>query len=51
MNPHEAFRREVQENVEGLGADTDLQALSRVWVREITPHKYAYNQSSSFPRT
>jgi cephalosporin hydroxylase len=40
---HEAFRAEVRANVHRLGADTDLQALSRVWVREITPHKYAYN--------
>jgi len=43
MNPHEQFREEVQRNIEGLKADRDLQALSRVWVREISPHKYAYN--------
>ena len=43
MNPHEAFRAEVEENIRGLGEDSDLQALSRVWVREITPHRYAYN--------
>ena len=41
--PHAAFRAEVEENITGLVADRDLQALSRVWVREITPHKYAYN--------
>lgn len=43
--PHAAFRAEVDANVSGLLADRDLQALSRVWVREIAPHKYAYNFS------
>lgn len=33
------------ENVKGLGQDKDLQALSRIWVREISPHKWAYNFS------
>jgi cephalosporin hydroxylase len=37
------FFSEVAANLEGLKADTDLQALSRVWVREISRHKYAYN--------
>lgn len=45
MNPHEQFCQEVAENIEGLGADTDLQALSRVWVREVSRHKWAYNFS------
>src|SRR5437868_127406 len=45
MNPHEQFRQEVVENIEALGADTDLQALSRIWVREISRHKWAYNFS------
>jgi cephalosporin hydroxylase len=26
-----------------MAADSDVQALSRIWVREITRHKYAYN--------
>lgn len=43
MDPHKEFEEEVRRNVEGLGRDTDLQAMSRVWVREIAPHKYAYN--------
>lgn len=37
------FFAEVANNIEGLKADADLQALSRVWVREISRHKYAYN--------
>ena len=45
MNPHDAFRAEVENNIDGLVADTDLQALSRVWVREATPYKWAYNFS------
>ncbi len=43
MNEVEKFKDEVSQNIKGLGEDSDLQALSRVWVREITPHKYAYN--------
>jgi cephalosporin hydroxylase len=43
MDESERFREEVRANVEGLMADADVQALSRIWVREITRHKYAYN--------
>jgi len=45
MNPHDAFLREVKTNVEGLRKDADVQALSRIWMREITPYRYAYNFS------
>ena len=45
MDPHEQFQSEVAASLEGLGQDRDLQALSRIWIREITPHKYAYNFS------
>ncbi|TMV13505.1 cephalosporin hydroxylase family protein [Arenibacterium halophilum] len=45
MNPIEQFQQEVRENIDGLGKDTDLQAMSRVWVREITRHKWSYNFS------
>lgn len=43
MNPHENFLQEVSDHVEGIGRDRDVQALSRIWLREITPHKYPYN--------
>lgn len=43
MNPLEQFQKEVAQNIDGLVKDTDVQALSRVWLREITPHKYPYN--------
>ncbi|WP_422372759.1 cephalosporin hydroxylase family protein [Hoeflea sp.] len=43
MDPHKAFREEVEQNIDGLVGDDDLQALSRTWVREVSPHKYAYN--------
>lgn len=43
MNPNDRFKQEVEANIAGLEQDADLQALSRVWVREITRHKYAYN--------
>jgi cephalosporin hydroxylase len=39
------FFSEVSANIAGLRADEDLQALSRIWLREITRHKYAYNFS------
>ena len=45
MHEHEAFRREVSENIAGLADDKDVQALSRIWIREISRHKYAYNFS------
>ncbi len=37
------FAAEVAANIDGLKADRDVQALSRVWVREIARHRYAYN--------
>jgi cephalosporin hydroxylase len=43
MNPTELFREEVSRNIQGLALDFDLQALSRIWIREITRHKWAYN--------
>jgi cephalosporin hydroxylase len=45
MNQTEQFQKEVQENIAGLARDTDIHALSRVWIREISPHKWAYNFS------
>jgi cephalosporin hydroxylase len=39
------FRAEVADNITGLKRDSDVQALSRIWLREITRHKYAYNFS------
>jgi cephalosporin hydroxylase len=43
MNPIEEFQKEVLRNIDGLARDEDLQALSRIWIREIAPHKWAYN--------
>jgi cephalosporin hydroxylase len=43
MNPHEQFNQEVERNIKSLGQDHDVQALSRIWVREISRHKWAYN--------
>jgi cephalosporin hydroxylase len=45
MNPNEQFQTESRKNIESLGNDQDLQALSRIWVREISPYKWAYNFS------
>lgn len=45
MNTHEEFQSELRQNIQRIGSDEDLQALSRIWVREITPYKWAYNFS------
>ena len=45
MNENEKFREDVAANIRGLTEDDDVQALSRIWLREITRHKYAYNFS------
>jgi cephalosporin hydroxylase len=37
------FAAEVRKQIEGLGADVDLQALSRIWIRETSRHRYTYN--------
>ena len=43
MSKIEEFQEEVKNNIHRLGEDRDLQAMSRIWVREISPYKYAYN--------
>ena len=43
MDEVKRFFAEVAANVEGLSRDKDVQALSRIWVREIARHRYAYN--------
>jgi len=45
MNENEKFKADVQNNIKGLGNDKDVQALSRIWIREVTRHKYGYNFS------
>jgi len=37
------FFSEVAANIAGLKDVRDVQALSRVWLREVTRHRYAYN--------
>ena len=44
-NEIEKFQAEVARNIAGLKQDKDVQSLSRIWLREITRHKYAYNFS------
>lgn len=45
MNPDTKFKQEVNLNLQKLGADSDLQALSRTWIREVSRHNWAYNFS------
>jgi cephalosporin hydroxylase len=37
------FQSECAEQIRAQGADLDLQSLSRIWIREITPYKYHYH--------
>jgi cephalosporin hydroxylase len=37
------FEQEVRDNIAGLGADRDVQELSRTWIRETSRHRYTYN--------
>jgi cephalosporin hydroxylase len=37
------FFAEVAKNIDGLKIDQDVQALSRIWLRETARHKYTYN--------
>ena len=43
MTAPDDFAAEVRKQIEGIGADFDLQALSRIWIREISRHRYTYN--------
>jgi len=43
MDEVEKFAAEVRANVRGLRADGDVQALSRIWVREVTRYGYSRN--------
>jgi cephalosporin hydroxylase len=45
MKPTELFQEEIKQNIKSLGVDSDLQALSRIWVREISRYNWAYNFS------
>lgn len=37
------FQKEVTDGIRAQGRDADLHALSRIWLREITPYKYHYH--------
>lgn len=43
MDEVEKFAAEVRANVKSLQEDGDVQALSRIWVREVTRHSYSHN--------
>jgi cephalosporin hydroxylase len=42
-DPLERIHAEVRSNIARLGADADLQAMSRMWARAVGPYNYAYN--------
>ena len=43
MNASELFQTEVAESIANMGTDMDLQALSRIWLRHISAHRYSHN--------
>lgn len=43
QDPVEQFRQEVEENIRRQHEDKDVQALSRIWIREVGRYKYSYN--------
>ncbi|WP_313484950.1 cephalosporin hydroxylase family protein [Stutzerimonas kunmingensis] len=45
MNPIDDFKKQVSKNIDALGKDKDVQALSRIWSRESNKHGYTYNFS------
>jgi cephalosporin hydroxylase len=45
MNPHEAFRKEVENNIRNLAADSELKSLSLRWIEQGAKHKWTYNFS------
>lgn len=42
-NDADAFAEEVKRNIAGLRSDRKLQQQSIDWLRDVSPHKYAYN--------
>jgi len=43
MNPIEQFKQDVEQSIDALGEDMDLQAFSRIWLRQIALRKYSHN--------
>lgn len=43
MSATDSFDSDMRMQIEGLKADRDVQALSRIWLRETSPHRYVYN--------
>ena len=43
MTESHDFEEQVQGNIESQAQDHDLQALSRLWLREAYGHNYTYN--------
>jgi cephalosporin hydroxylase len=41
----EGFLAEVEQQIEGMGADIDAQAVSRLWMQRTLKHKYGYHFS------
>lgn len=43
MNASNQFAEQVKKNIDGLGADRDIQDLTRIWLRDSLKHLYSYN--------
>jgi cephalosporin hydroxylase len=45
MDPNRELKKEVEENIKGLGEDTSLQSLSNKWIEATSSHNWSYNFS------
>jgi cephalosporin hydroxylase len=45
MNPTDAFKKEVRQNIDSLQRDHALRKASLSWVADVTPKRYSYNFS------
>lgn len=43
MNEHDNFQAEVAQNIEHLGNDRELKALTLKWIADASEHRYVYN--------
>lgn len=43
MDPVQQFRADVEDNIRRQAEDKDLQAFSRIWLREVARYRYTYN--------
>lgn len=43
MNQHKKIKKEVEDNIKGLGRDKEMLDSSRTWLKDTLKHSYSYN--------